>query len=314
MNLPHTNVFAGAYVERVSERRKDAVWQTNALSSAHSLFVPIWGTQSLIQHEPTPTAVLLNRASLPAFSDHNAIFLGEFSGTATFAVGFANDIPAPIGGCGEFTDLRFSGSLLPRHDAGLLAYARAMVWWQDRHKYCGACGAPTKPTSAGHVMTCTNRHCHTDFFPRVDPAIIVLITDGERALLGRQAAWPAGRYSTIAGFMEPGESFEDAVIREVREETNVKVSHLQYHSSQPWPFPSSLMVGFMAKADSTDVKFPDGELEDARWFTPDDIAAGRPLLPPVTSISFSLIAHWYEQHRGQSLHQVPGAQIWPAQR
>ncbi len=314
MTPPHINVFAGAYVDRISERRKDSAWQASALTSEQSLFVPIWGTQSLIQHEPTPTAVLLDRASLPAFGDHRAIFLGEFSGTATFAVGFGDDVPAPIGGSGAFTDLRFSGSLLPRHDAGLLAYARAMVWWQDRHRYCGACGAPTKPTSAGHVMTCTNQSCNTDCFPRVDPAIIVLVTDGERALLGRQASWPIGRYSTIAGFVEPGESFEDAVIREVREETNIKVSHLQYHSSQPWPFPSSLMVGFMAKAASHDVKCPDGELEDARWFSPEDFAAGRPVLPPVTSISFSLIAHWYEKCSGQSLQQTPGAQIWPAQR
>jgi NAD+ diphosphatase len=129
-------------------------------------------------------------------------------------------------------------------------------------------------------------------FPRVDPAIIVLVAHGDRCLLGRQASWPEARYSTIAGFVEPGESLEDAVRREVYEETNIRVGEVTYHSSQPWPFPSSLMLGFTAEATSTDIELNDGELEDARWFTRDDLRSGFPKLQFRISISRKLVDHW----------------------
>jgi NAD+ diphosphatase len=131
----------------------------------------------------------------------------------------------------------------------------------------------------------------------VDPAIIVLVTDGERCLLGRQPSWPAGRYSTIAGFVEPGESLEDAVRREVYEETNVRVGSVRYHSSQPWPFPSSLMLGFRAEATATDVALNDGELEDAGWFTQKELKSGYPELPFGISIARRLIEDWLEHGR-----------------
>jgi NAD+ diphosphatase len=146
-------------------------------------------------------------------------------------------------------------------------------------------------------MRCSREGCGAETFPRLDPAIIVLVTDagGERALLGRQASWPPGRYSTIAGFVEPGESLEDAVIREVAEETGVQVAEVAYESSQPWPFPSSLMLGFRAVAGTEAITLRDGELEDARWFTRADLAAGHPALPPAGAISARLIDAWYSQ-------------------
>ena len=152
----------------------------------------------------------------------------------------------------------------------------------------------------------TNPDCATDHFPRLDPAIIVLVTDptGERALLGRQASWPAGRYSTIAGFVEPGESLEQAVVREVEEETGVQVGEVSYDSSQPWPFPSSLMLGFRAVARTEAITLRDGELEDARWFTRGDVAAGHPALPPPGAISARLIDGWYRQGQVQGQGQV----------
>ena len=300
------NVFAGPYVDRTSALRKDAAWLAGALAASESRFVPVLRTQSLIQREPEPRALLLPRASLPRFEDHEAILLGRFRGAACFAIEVGAGFTAPAG---EFTDLRLAGGLLPGEEAGLLAYARAMIWWRDRHRFCGACGAPTEPVDGGHVMSCTRPGCTTQFFPRIDPAIIVLVTDGERALLGRQAAWPPGRYSTIAGFVEPGESFEDAVVREVREETGVEVVELEYQSSQPWPFPSSLMIGFHARAGATRIECPDGELEDARWFTCEEIAAGTPLLPPPQSISFRLIADWYQARTGRRLIDEPRAAL-----
>ena len=149
----------------------------------------------------------------------------------------------------SFDELRALAPGLPADEAGLLAYARALSIWRARHRYCGLCGAPTVPDRAGHLIRCTKESCLHEFFPRLDPAIIVLVTDGERALLGRQAGWAPGRYSTIAGFVEPGESLEDAVAREVMEETGVHVTRARYDSSQPWPFPSSLMIGFQARAE-----------------------------------------------------------------
>ncbi len=147
-------------------------------------------------------------------------------------------------------------------------------------------------------------------FPRIDPAIIVLISDGERALLGRQASWPLGRYSTIAGFVEPGESLEDAVQREVFEETGIEVDRVEYHSSQPWPFPASLMLGFTAHAVTSEIHLHDQELEDARWFSRADLASGTPLVPPSVSISFRLIEHWFNAGGGRPLREILGHVSW----
>ncbi|MGH8304703.1 MAG: NAD(+) diphosphatase, partial [Steroidobacteraceae bacterium] len=178
--------------------------------------------------------------------------------------------------------------------AGLLAYARALSIWRTRHRHCGVCGAPTVPIHAGHCLACSNAACGEEFFPRIDPAIIVLVSDGERALLGRQASWPPRRYSTIAGFVEPGESLEDAVAREVLEETGVRIGSLRYDSSQPWPFPSSLMLGFFATAPAGSAVRVGGELEDARWFTRAQLTSGEALAPASHSISWRLISTWLE--------------------
>jgi NAD+ diphosphatase len=197
----------------------------------------------------------------------------------------------------EFRELRPLAPLLPADSASLLAYARALGLWRTRHRFCGACGAANLPARAGHVMRCSRESCGNETFPRLDPAIIVLVIDasGERALLGRQATWPTGRYSTIAGFVEPGESLEDAVAREVLEETGVQVAEVAYDSSQPWPFPSSLMLGFRAIARTDAITLRDGELEDARWFTRADLEAGHPALPPAGAISARLIDGWFNR-------------------
>ena len=311
---PHRspNVYAGPYVDRSSGLRKDPAWLAGALADQNTRFVPLWRHRNLIRMMPAPAAVLLGADALAGVAAGECVLLGLFRGAACFAVEIAAD--APPADAAEYSDLRMTGGLLPADEAGLLAYARAMLWWRNRHRFCGTCGSPTDAADAGHVMRCTRSSCATEFFPRIDPAIIVLVTDGERALLGRQASWPVGRYSTIAGFVEPGESFEDAVVREVREETSVEVGEIEYHSSQPWPFPSSVMVGFLASARLTTIACPDGELEDARWFSCTEIAAGTPALPPPQSISFRLIADWYEGRTGRALRDEPGAALWSQQR
>jgi NAD+ diphosphatase len=171
-----------------------------------------------------------------------------------------------------------------------------MVLWHGSQRFCGRCGSPSKTESGGNTRLCINGDCGIRIFPRVDPAIIVLVSDRERCLLGRQAGWPEGRYSTIAGFVEPGESLEDAVRREVFEETNIAVHEVRYHSSQPWPFPSSLMLGFTAEASSEAILLNDGELEDARWFSRKELESGFPKLPYRLSIARRLVDDWLLRH------------------
>ncbi|MGH8495458.1 MAG: NAD(+) diphosphatase [Gammaproteobacteria bacterium] len=291
---PLPNVFSGLHVDRVAHRRRDSAWIERALVSSRTRFVPVQDKLSLVKNGEPPRPVLLDhdqiaRAGLQAGSP---IYLGRFGGHDCFACALTADAAPAADLGGEFQDLHRVGALLETADATLLAYARAMVLWHRNHRHCGRCGAPIAITEAGHVLVCSDEQCGTQQFPRLDPAIIVLVADEERCLLGRQAGWPAGRYSTIAGFVEPGESLEDAVTREVHEETGVEVRDVQYHSSQPWPFPASLMLGFSARPASTAIELHDRELEDARWFTREEIAAGRAGFPPKVSISFRLVEDW----------------------
>lgn len=291
------NVFAGAFVDRSGERRKDRDWLERAARSEASRFVPIWGDQCLASGDP-PYACLLKRGDIEAYVDDNAlIFLGNFRDHPAFAVAVGGD-EAPLAEFGSFASLRFLGTVLPADEANLVAHARALVLWHASQVFCGVCGSPARPEAGGNSRVCTDERCGQQIFPRVDPAIIVLVAHGERCLLGRQASWPEGRYSTIAGFVEPGESLEDAVRREVYEETNIRVDKVSYHSSQPWPFPSSLMLGFVAEATSTDINLNDGELDDARWFTRADLRSGFPKLPFRISIARRLVDHWLDQDRG----------------
>ncbi len=288
-------MFAGAFVDRSGEMRKDAQWLSEALTHAESRFVPVWGDHCLVGGDPLQLK-LLRRHQMENFLDgHNQIFLGLFRGKPAFAVAIAADGPPPYAELGEFQDLRYLGSVLPADEANLAAHARGLVLWHTSQQFCGSCGSSARPDAGGNSRRCVNSACGREIFPRVDPAIIVLVSDGERCLLGRQIGWPEGRYSTIAGFVEPGESLEDAVRREVFEETNIRVTAVRYHSSQPWPFPSSLMLGFVAEADTLvaqEIQLNDGELEDAQWFTRKELRSGFPKLPFSISIARRLVDGW----------------------
>lgn len=203
----------------------------------------------------------------------------------------------------QWVDLRLAALSLPPVDAGYAAYARALVHWHLRHRFCGQCGASTRIEIGGHRRRCSNPACALEQFPRLDPAIIVLVEHAGRVLLGRQASWPPLRYSVLAGFVEPGESLEDALRREVEEESGVVVVDCEYHSSQPWPFPASLMLGFTARALSDALRYGD-ELEHAAWFSPEElldaVRSGDIRLPPPLSLSARLMEDWYEQRTGRA--------------
>jgi len=197
----------------------------------------------------------------------------------------------------ELISVREVAPRLAQDDGGLIAYAASLLNWHRRHRFCSVCGSPSEVREAGLLRSCPN--CGAAHYPRTDPVVIMLVVDSERdrVLLGRQPSWPPGRYSALAGFVEPGESLEDAVAREVLEETGVEVATARYDSSQPWPFPSSLMLGFTVEYVSGDARAADGELDDARWFDRDELseaAAGRGdvHLPPPVAIARRLIDRW----------------------
>jgi len=294
MERDRPNFFAGPYIDRRAEERENPQWLAAAGADPATRYLICQGTAQLLQSAAEPHIALLGKASplLAATEPGSEVLLGWFQGArcilAELPAGRSPELPAGT----QLAELRPLTAALPADEAGLLAYARALVIWRARHRRCGVCGAPTVATRAGHCRVCSDPSCAQEYFPRIDPAIIVLVSDGERALLGRQASWPPRRYSTIAGFVEPGESLEDAVVREVAEETGVPVTDVRYHSSQPWPFPSSVMLGFQARAPAGSEVRLGGELEDARWFTREQVQAGEALTPPTQSISWRLIESW----------------------
>jgi NAD+ diphosphatase len=228
-----------------------------------------------------------------------ALFLGLGGEEAWFAVR-ADAIDDPPAGVARWIDLRAAAAQWPAFEATAFAQARAVLHWQSRHRHCGVCGGVLEYRRAGWLGWCGR--CGLEHYPRTDPAVIVAISDGARLLLGRNAGWPARRYSTLAGFVEPGESLEQTVVREVFEESGVRIRECHYLASQPWPFPSSLMLGFAAIAEPDEPQVGE-ELEDARWFTFDEVDAalrgqspeGGLLLSPRLSISRWLIEHWHAE-------------------
>lgn len=293
MHPGQANFFSGPYVDRRTEAREDPDWLRVALADRGTRYLLSQGTRQLLYAGSRPSIAFVSGEfpAVQAAARNQFVLLGWFREQRCVLLELGSSGDGLPDGAG-FEELRALSPQLDAEEAGLLAYARGVSLWRSRQRHCGVCGAPTCPTHAGHSLRCSQESCGQVYFPRLDPAIIVLVSDGERALLGRQSAWPPGRYSTIAGFVEPGESLEDAVIREVLEETGVRVTCAHYDSSQPWPFPASLMVGFHARALADPVR-TGGELEDARWFTHEDLRAGRVLLPPPHSISRRLIDAWH---------------------
>jgi NAD+ diphosphatase len=292
--------FTGSGLLRLSALRQQSDALAAAFAEAETRFVPIWQSRCLL-HEDGLVVCRREDLELLAGNHEAAVFLGRRAGQALFAIQLPGNSPPANLPAEGFHGLRDVVGAVSEADAALLAYARAMLLWQERHQFCGVCGAPNRASEGGFVLACTSRECDHKSFPRIDPAVIVLVHRGDRCLLGRQVAWPEGRFSTIAGFVEPGESLEDAVLREVHEETNIQVGECNYLASQPWPFPAAMMLGFHATALSEDIHCNDGELAEARWLTRDEIRAGAVGLPPQESIAFRLIEAWFDTDGGAPL-------------
>jgi NAD+ diphosphatase len=292
------NSLAGSPLDRVGARRTDEAWIAAQLTAAETLFVPVWRSKTLMRNGPNGAAeaVLLPPQAVAHGIEAGAwAFLGMLEERTVFALDLsALDDPLPGHSDGELRDLRrIGGSVAPR-DASIMAHARGLMHWRNRHRFCGVCGARCVPGSAGHVMHCQG--CGTHHFPRTDPAVIMLVTHGDRALLGQPQMFRDMRvFTTLAGFVEPGESLEEAVAREVFEESGVRAVNVRYHSSQPWPFPSSIMLGFYADAASEEIVTDTSELVEARWFTREELRAREGfILPPDFSIARRLIDGWVE--------------------
>lgn len=309
-SAPPTNPFAGLALDRMAERRDDRDWlaglerdpdtrylvldpDTRLLTDADATAPRLLSPDERERWLPDPSGSLLGLTD-----DGRAYFLLHADGAG------ADALETTLRG-GRI-DLRRAGMQFDAFHAGLFAYASGLAHWQARTRFCPACGGALERQAAGHRARCTR--CGTLQFPRSDPAIIVIVEHEGACLLGRQPNWPDKLYSTLAGFVEPGESLEDAVRREVAEETGVEVVASRYHSSQPWPFPASLMLGFTAQAGTRAIELRDGEIEHADWFTPDQIVhgieQGRLAVPSPLSVSWQLIAHWLQARVGIDLAEV----------
>jgi NAD+ diphosphatase len=295
--------FSGNYINRFGEIRDDARALKDALANPATRFLPVFQERCLIR-DNQPAFLTMAHIRHHLQNPGDAIFLGKLEGNFVFAIGINGENESDLGTDCVLAGLREITGQLDQADAALLAYAKAMVGWQNTHRHCGRCGAAARPGEGGFVMQCTAKGCGQRSFPRLDPAIIVLVHDGDRCLLGRQRRWPDGRFSTIAGFVEPGEGLEDGIRREVFEETNIRVGRCRYMASQPWPFPAALMIGFLAEALTRDIRLNDGELAEARWLTRDDIAHGAVVLPPQVSIAYRLLETWFDEGSDTSLASV----------
>lgn len=272
--------------ERLAEKRSDEEWLARAWADPGTRVLVVAGTRL------HATGAGLDWVAPADAPDGTRVLLGRLDdGPLSFAV-----LADQAAGGEDWTPLRPVLQLLEPGDAALAVHAIGLAEWHHAVRHCPRCGADLVAVQSGHVLQCTG--CGRQQFPRTDPAVIMIVTDAEdRALLGRQPSWPAGRWSTLAGFVEPGESLEDAVRREVREETGVLVGDVEYVGSQPWPMPASLMLGFRARATSTEVAVDGTEIEEARWFSRAEARSaaedGTLVIPPGISISRSLITGWY---------------------
>jgi NAD+ diphosphatase len=294
-----THAFSGNPLDRAGDRRADADWIARRLEAPRARALVLWKGQPLLGPGPDLVFIAGDLASKLAETGEHLIFLGLDGDDAVFALeieGEADPTLGPLQGLGQFREMRAAAAVLPIPQTGLLSVSRSLFEWRRRHRYCSVCGHASNGIDGGWKRLCPN--CKAEHFPRTDPCVIMLPTFGERCLVGRQASWIANRYSALAGFVEPGESIEEACAREVQEEAGLTVTAVRYHSSQPWPYPSNLMIGLLCEV-SDDQARPDlSELESVLWLSRAkalDLVDGKAeglTAPPPFAIAHALIRAW----------------------
>ncbi len=292
--------YTGAPLDRISHLREDPVWIAARRRAKDTRLVPVWRSRSLVHTEDDRALILtVEEAGDLLDTAQHEVVLGLEGDTLYIGLDLSH-LDDPYGhprieAEGAFEDLRQIGPVIPADEGAILAHARGMMTWHQRHRFCGVCGAPTEVSHGGYQRNCTG--CGAQHFPRTDPAVIMLVHKGDNCLLGRTHQFPRRIYSTLAGFVEPGESLEEAVAREVFEEAGVTVGEVRYMASQPWPFPSSLMLGFHAEAEAMELNIDPKELEDARWMTREQIGRIEDFdmeLPRRDSIAWRLVKAWMD--------------------
>jgi NAD+ diphosphatase len=291
---------------RTAERRTDLDFLEGHLNRDTTMLVPLWREQAIVQGDGLALPTLAVAKDLLDVASE-VVFLGLVGDDAVFGVDISS-AGSPLEHAAFTrarlaTDSRQLLAQLPDTEAELALYSRALLLWHSRHRFCSVCGKPTRPKDGGHTRACVAPECRAQHFPRTDPCVLILVHDGERCLLGRQPSWPKGMYSALAGFVEPCEDLESAAAREVLEESGIRIGPPRYYSSQPWPFPASLMVGFEAEPLTLEINCNDAELEDARWFTRAELAAaatapreeGGFFVPPPFSLAGKMIARFLAQ-------------------
>ena len=298
----HLNTFAGNPLDRVSERRRDLEWLERQLEADATTVLAFWNGLPLTQDGAAGPRLARLEPGLAvelAGGDERLLFMGvDAEDRAVFALdmeGAADPAEGVLRGRGRFGNLRELAAVLSSDDCGMAASAKAVFEWRRRHRFCSACGQPTYVAEAGWKRLCPS--CKVEHFPRTDPVVIMLPVRGDQCLLGRQSAWAPGRYSALAGFMEPGESIEEACAREIKEESGLRTVAVRYHSSQPWPWPSNLMIGLIAEVAPGEAQADQAELEAVRWLAREEVAnlltdGGDITLPPPMAIARQLISFW----------------------
>jgi NAD+ diphosphatase len=290
--------FAGNPLDRVSQRRRDAAWIASLLDDPQTRLLPFRELKPVLRN---PSATALDWHPVAPWRDAigggaTLVLLGIGDGRAHFALD-GNGATAAIEADGVTADVRSLATVIPGPHAAILAEARSLLDWHARHGFCAQCGTASTISSGGWGRRCPN--CRAHHYPRVDPVVIMLATDGDACLVGRGKQFPPGMFSALAGFIEPGETIEEAVRRELMEEASAQVSDVTYYATQPWPFPSSLMIGCFAKAVSREVKPDETELAQLRWIerhVARELIAGKQVdgirVPPPIAIAHHLIRTW----------------------
>lgn len=301
------NYFSMQPLNREAHLRSDEQWLQSKLASKDSYFYTLHNGK-IITRSDTPLCLDLEQFNSLKFSETTPLFLGTEHSRTVFAANFDGlQRVRALFPCAQVQSLRDLANLTDMETASILAYALLMNRWISGYRFCRLCGHEYIPHQGGHVLKCSSSSCSHIEFPRINPAVIMRVTCGDKILLARQPGWPENRYSVLAGFVEIGETLEHAVMREIKEESGIEVDQVYYHSSQPWPFPNSLMIGYCAQTSDMTVDIENDDLETAIWLDADELIehmnTRSVILSPAISISHRLIEDWFMEQTGRSIKE-----------